>query len=347
MLFRSLANEGQGIERYEAIGTMTVPTVLESTDLEEFMSDFEPEYRLWDFFDSENEYTKPVRLAQTTPNGTVILLDKVMVTEDNISVSLLVGTDKLKKDQKLLKGFEIGSAWIDVGPVLPYPPEFETSKLHGGGGGGEPGINDVNEEPLVVMNMVSNSLMKREGYVSPKDPIQVRVTVRDVQTCWEDKESYSEYWTYRCFSEEGPWVFEFETDGSELAELTKDVAINKTISINGHDLTMKSLRFNPIQPILFMSGFNDQFSPELNNSHVFLEADDGTQLKLYDRMFTYTGFTQVHVNEADNDSFEKTEKVKISFCLSKMWEIYPEDYDPMNMTFYDCDPAWSTVVDVR
>ena len=340
-------NEGAGIGRYDSPAAMTVSLDSEPTELETFMADFEPDYTIWTLFDSANRYVKPVRISRTTPNGTVIMLDKVMVNEDNLSVSFLIGSDKLDRDQELLEGFEVGSVSIEAGPILPYPPEFELSKWYGGGGGGEPSINAVNEKPLVVANLRSKELMVRDGYVSPKDPMQVKVTVYNVKTCWGDSESFTEYSTWRCYSEEGPWVFEFETDGAELAGLTKEIEINETLSIDGQELTLKRLRFNPLQPILFTSGDDNYPGPEISGLHAFIEADDGTQLPLHEKGIPYAGFTRVYVNDEANSAFGKTKSVRISFCLNREWETFPEDFNYEEMRFYNCDPAWSATVDLE
>ena len=52
-------------------------------NLEDFMLGFEPEYGDRDYvLDTTNPYVKPIRQLQTTESGVVLLLDKVLVTEE-------------------------------------------------------------------------------------------------------------------------------------------------------------------------------------------------------------------------------------------------------------------------
>lgn len=341
----------KGIARFTPMEPVTIPVHPEATALETFMSEFEPEYRIWNSFDTKSPFVKPVRLQQTTPTGTVILLDKVLVMEDTLAVSFLIGSDRLSEGQESLMGFEVGVTKIEVGPVLPYPADFELSELFRGGGGGEPFVNAVNSEPLVVANLRSTVLMSNEGYVSVKDPIQVKVTVGSVSTCWSDMDSF-EYSTWSCFEDEGPFVFEFETDGKELAELTKEVEIGKTLTIQDREVTLKSMRFNPLQPIIFTS-YNPAMSKygveelAISGLTTFLEADDGTTMTLREQVVPFYGFSGWMVDEATNQSFMETESVKFSFCFQKKFDEYPADFNYLDKRFYDCDPELEVVIPVK
>lgn len=344
-------SDKKGIARFTAMDPLTVEINPKATALETFMSEFEPEYEIWNSFDSKSPYASSVRLQQTTPNGTVLLLDKVIVMEDTLAVSFLVGSDRLNEEQDSLMGFEIGMSRIEAGPVLPYPDDFELSEVFVGGGGGEPTVNAVNREPLVVANLSTTNLMTRDGYVSVKDPIQVRVTVDSVSTCWSDTESYV-YSTWNCFDDEGPFVFEFETDGAALAKLTKEIEIGRTLTIQDTEVTLKSLRFNPLQPIIFTS-LNPEISKygspglEVPGLTTFLEADDGTAIILQPVDVPFYGLSTWVVNKKINQSFIDTSSVKLSFCFQKTFDEFPADFDPFDKRFYDCDPDLEVDIPVK
>ena len=337
----------KGIERYYFPEPLRIPLVQHPSHLEEFMSKFEPHYKFGATFDSENPYVKSVRMQQTTKNGTVIMLDKVLVTEDRIAVSILLGSDKIRKDQKDLMGFEIGPARIELWPILPYTPDFNPDiKAYAGGGGG-PSLNIVSADPLVTQNIIFSPMMFTDGYVSPKETVHVKVTIYYFDVSWCDTESY-EYTTWNRFREDGPWVFEFDTDGIELAELTKEINIFETIDIQGQKLTLKSLRWNPLQPILFVSNYESSTFPEIGipGLTVFIETDDGTLLRLDKAETLYQGFTRVFVDEETNKLFNKTENLKVAFCLDKL-EEYPQGYNPEEKRFYLCDEKWQTTINLR
>ena len=337
--------EADGIERYHALEP--IPIRSKVADVESFMADFEPEYSLWDLFDTANPYVKPVRLTQTTESGIVIMLDKVLVTENSIKVSVLAGTDRFDKNSKSLTGFEIKDAFVEVGPIQPYPPDYIEPIYGGGGGGGEPFINDVNDDPLVIMNLISGALMYPDGFVSAKEPIQAKVSISAVDVCWDESGTVpSNAWS--CFTEEGPFIFEFETDGAELAALTKEIELDKTITVEGQELTLKRIRFNPLDVILFIDGYRvTTVNPAFDFLAAFIEADDGTTLSLNPWSLPFSGFERMIVDAAANESLAKTETLKIHICTGRRHDRPIPDYDPDNMKFFSCDPAWSTTVDLK
>ena len=339
--------EADGIERYHALEPIPIRVEAAAADVESFMADFEPEYTFWNLFDTANPYVKPVRITQKTENGIVVMLDKVLVTENSIQISVLAGTDRFGKDSKPLTGFEIKDAFVEVGPIQPYPPDYIEPIYGGGGGGGEPYINAVNDEPLVIRNLIGGALMFPDGYVSAKDPIQVKAVIRGIDVCWDESGmNPSNAWS--CFTEEDPLIFEFETDGAELAALTKEIELDETITIEGQELTLKRVRFNPLNIILFMDGYRiGAGHSAFDYLTVFAEADDGTTLLMNPWSLPFSGFERMIVDEAINESLAKTESLKIHFCTGTWTKSPPAGFDPNDMKFYKCDPAWSTTVNLE
>ena len=133
-------------------------------------------------------------------NGLTVMLDKVLVTEDNIYISVLMGiAEKNGKNLVVPSDFQINGYDIDVSPVVPYPPDYFEIKLGGGGGGG-PYINVLHEDPLVVYDGIGKNLMYSDGYVSVKDPMHVKVRILRVEVCW-DEEIAPQRYTSACYTE--------------------------------------------------------------------------------------------------------------------------------------------------
>lgn len=322
------------------------------SDLEKFMRDFEPDYQtsgltLFGGIDTSSPYTKPLRQLVTTDEGAVIMLDKVLVTEDKLTVSVLIGFDPNGGDWVTPDEVYLDLPVIEVEPLLPYPPDYFENP--GGGGGGGPGYDFkvIHERPYVVYSSISTELMFYEGYVAVKDPIQVTVNILGYKTCWNI--GGGDYPDMRCFQERGPWTFEFETDGAELAEKTKEFEIGKKFEIEGKSFSLDRLRFNPMHLIAFISGPGvDYRTPGyLDNLHVFIETDDRTAIHLWPHMYPYIGFDRQITDDVIIASLEKTKSLKVMFCLSDINGEFPSDYNPDKIKFYTCDPAWSTMVDLE
>ena len=62
--------------------------------------------------------------------------------------------------------------------------------------------------------------------------MHVRVKINRVQVCW-DEEIAPQSYTSSCYSETEPLTFEFDTDGAELAKLTKEIELDETVDIEG------------------------------------------------------------------------------------------------------------------
>lgn len=314
--------------------------------LETFMQEFEPDYGLdGDYvLNTANPYVKPIRQMVTTESGVVIMLDKVLVTEDQIVATVLLGVEPANADWTPPSNFQLGFAAMEVTPHIPYPSDY-FEIIHGGGGGGGPILNNIHDDPFVVYDFVRSELMFDDGYVSPKDSMHVKVKILHYEICWdiELSENYSEP---SCFREQGPWEFEFETDGKELAEKTKEFEIGKKFEIEGKSFSLDRLRFNPMHLIAFISGSGvDCRTPGyLDNLHVFIETDDRTAIHLWSHMHPYIGFDRQITDDVIIASLEKTKSLKVMFCLSDINGEFPSDYNPDKIKFYTCDPAWTTVI---
>ncbi|AOH44113.1 hypothetical protein BEQ56_11935 [Anaerolineaceae bacterium oral taxon 439] len=327
--------------------------VTAQSDLEKFMEDFEPDYPTSDKtflsgMDTTSPYAKPVRQAVTTDDGVVIMLDKVLVTEDDVTVSVLLGVEPRGENWAAPSSFQLGLSMMEVTPHIPYPPDY-FEIIHGGVGGGGPILNKIHDDPFVVYDFIRSELMFDDGYVSPKDPMHIKVTILKYEICW-DVVVIDDYSEPRCFKENGPWNFEFDTDGAELAAKTKEFEMHETFEIDGKKFSLDRLRFNPFHIILFTSGRGANRGYQEDSIYgltAFIEADDGTQLRLFERSNPYNGFDRKIVAEALNESLEKTKALKVMFCLNRINGEPPKDYDWESIRFYTCDPAWSTVIDLE
>lgn len=334
------------------MGFQVIQSTAAASELEEFMRGFEPDYEIPYFefsggMNTKNEFAQPVRLMQTTDAGVVLMIDRVLVTEDDLTVSVLMGYDPKREDWVHPDDFRLGLAGLELSPILPYEEPFA---VHGGGGGGESyGLELLNEEPFVVVDTIASPLMFYDGYVSAKEPITVKVKILYYEVCWESENEDGFYGT-DCFKETGPWEFEFETDGSALAEKTRDYELNRSVEVNGRTLELTRLRFNPMQPILFTNESLDGDSLDMAQApFCFIQTDDGTVFQLNRRHFPYMGYTSKVVNSAWAKALETTETLTLKFCVMKPVAAadFPEDFDMNDPKFYECDPAWETTVAIK
>ena len=319
-------------------------------ELEEFMHTFEPDYEIPYFefaggMDTRNEFAQPVRLMQTTEKGVVLMIDRVLVTEDDLTVSVLMGYKPKRENWVRPDSFRLGLAGLELSPILPYEEPFEV--LGGGGGGESFGLTLLNEEPFVVVDTIASPMMFYDGYVSAKEPIKVKIKILYYEVCWESKSEGGFYGT-DCFKETGPWEFEFETDGSALAEKTRDYELNRSVVVDGRTLELTRLRFNPMQPILFTDESSNEDSQGWGRTIAcFLETDDGTVFQLNRHHFPYYGYTSKVAKSAWAKALETTETLTLKFCVTKPITSaadFPDDFDMNNPKFYTCDPAWTTVI---
>lgn len=332
---------------------LTISSVSAAGELEEFMRTFEPDYELpyYEFaggMDSKNEYAQPVRLMQTTEAGAVLMIDRVLVTEDDMTVSVLMGYTPKRENWVRPESFHLGLAGLELSPILPYDEPFDV--LGGGGGGENYGLELLNEGPFVTVGTIASPLMFYDGYVSAKNPITVKVKILYYEVCWESK-SEDGFLEMNCFKETGPWEFEFEADGSALAAKTREYELNRSVEVNGRTLELTRLRFNPMQPILFTKEVVDNHSLDVERPvFCFIQTDDGTVFQLNRHFFPYSGFTSKVVNPAWIKALETTETLTLKFCVMEPVASafdFPEDFDMNDPKFYECDPAWEMEVELK
>ena len=336
--------EATGIAAYKTLEPIQVKTDPEPSQLEKFMAGFEPDYQVFGDLDTRNPYVKPLRMMKTTKNGLTIMLDKVLVTEADLYISVLMGIEGHNGTTVTPSDFQIDLYEIDISPVLPYPPDYFEVKLGGGGGGG-PYINVIHEDPLIVYDGFGQGLMYSDGYVSPKDPMQVSVKILRSHVCW-DYEYASNYSTSACFTETEPLTFEFETDGAELAALTTEIELNTAIPLAEGEVVLNRLRFNPMSLILFTDDFDPPWRSTSERFLAYAETDDGTRLLLNTRMYPFAGFSLKTVKPDEIAALEETERLKIGMCLPDP-EKAVEGQFYMGLEDKICDPAWSTTVDLN
>lgn len=328
-------------------------TVAAETELEKFLMEFDGEYGLIKDrlnespFDSKNPYVKSVKQVVTTENGVLVMLDKVLVTEDALIAAFLISgelPDNLTDVQLQVSSF-------DISPVLPYP-EDSFKVVKGGGGGGGPMLLIANEDPLVLYHIVTKPLMYYDGYVSPADPMQVKIFVPLVSVGWRYQDEDLELESSDYYYEELNHTFEFETDGAELASLTKTYELNHRFKLGSHGYSFDKLRFNPMHLILFGSDSAETINYELNSPEDirFVKAitDDGTAVILFPVYSPYWGFAKMILNPAQIQSLETTKQLTLSPCgYQKPLEEY-ESFPLMeNESDFNCHPEASITLTVN
>lgn len=337
------ADGSSGLARYQALDPIVVRTdMAEPDELETFMASFEPSYQIADIngmFDSDNPYVKPIRMTQTTASGAVIMLDKVLITENSLTASILIGNDTGNDDFQLPSDFQIQGREISVEPWLPYPEGYVHPHFGGGGGGG-PLATILSEDPLVAVDLVGMELMGPLEYVSAKDPMQVRIAIKGYRVCWPD-DPEEPYMGEKCFQESGNWVFEFETDGAELAELTQEFDVDESFETNESVITVERVRFNPMETIVFIDDAGYSEYSWNSSAKLFMQADDGTALRLWFLGVPFTGFSRRTIDPDIIASFEATENLRLVACENPDLPdgVYPEWTDEI-----DCDPIWETTI---
>jgi hypothetical protein len=320
------------------------------SDIEKFMLEFDGEYgRMQEFgidgpFDSKNPYVKPVKQLVTSENDIIVMLDKVLVTENSMTAAFLIGGELPEN----LDDVQLEISLFDVGPLLPYPEDsFEL--MRGGGGGGGPQLLIANEDPLILYHIASTPLMFYEGYVSPADPMQVKIRVPLVSIGWRYQDDSLDYEPTDYFYEELNHTFEFETDGAELAALTKNFDLDYPFEAGSHGYSFDNLRFNPMHLILFATDKAEEvsFMKETPEDLQFVKAvtDDKTEIILYENRYPYYGFSYKIINPTVIQSLEKTQTLTLVPCFLKKplaeYEEYPQYSNPSD---YDCNLDRAIVV---
>lgn len=326
-------------------------SVRAQSELELFMLEFEPDYGTEGDYvlNTRSPYVKPIRQMQTTESGVVLLLDKVLVTEDEIVVTVLMGIEPENEDWIPPSSFQLGFAAMEVTPHLPYPADY-FEIIHGGGGGGGPILNEVHNDPFVVYDFIRSKLLFDDGYVSPKDSMHVIAKILFYEVCWDVVDAKdNDYVEQPCFREQGPWEFEFDTDGAELAKKTKEFELGEAFEIDGKTFSLDRFRFNPMHLIAFTSGpaVDYRYQDRIDSLTVFVETDDGTKVNLWPHMNPYIGFDRKVTNEAVIESLEETETLKVMFCLNALKGAPPKGYNPEDIKFYDCDPEMNVMIPVK
>lgn len=337
---------------------LLVRNVAAQSEIEQFLLNFDGEYGLLqnandplevaDYFDSKNPYVKTIKQMVTSENGVTVMLDKVLVTEDNLTMAFLIAADfpdHLNDVQILVSNTEIN-------PLLPYPEDSFTPIMRGGGGGG-PLLLLANENPRVYYQIVSRSLMRYDGFISPSAPMQVKVKVPIVSIGWDYQDPGQEFVSSGCFYDEINAEFEFETDGAELASLTRTFDLNYSFELKGRKYSFDRLRFNPMTLILFATDSKNQINDPREDiddiQFVNAETDDGTTIRLQDNWTTpYYGYMKLIIKPELIKALEQTKTLTLIPCsLAKPlaeYETYPrwESDDD-----YHCDRELAITVEVK
>ncbi len=323
------------------------------SEQETFLRNFEAVYPadIGEVIDSANPYAKSVGIVKTTKNGISVLLDKVLVTEDELAVSFLISGDFPENlfDVQL-------SASIEAGPLLPYPPDSFELARHGGGGGGPRLrlLTEVNEDLPVALDTASVFLMRHDGYISPSDPMQVHIRVPQITVGWEYTDADGIVRGDQYYEDE-VLEFDFVTDGAELAAQTKTFELNHAFEIDGKTYEFHTLRFNPMQLILFTGEVWTHNGPPYATGIRYVEAitTEGTKIELAPTdsdYHAYYGFTKKILDPAVIQSLETTKTLTLTPCYlplpaDKERDTYinPQPGDPA----YDCNPENAVTVTIR
>ncbi len=344
-----------------ALGLIPGTASAETTN-EDFLRNFEGVYA-WEkglyqgAIDSANPYSKPLRILKTTESGINVLLDRVLVTEDELAVSFLISGD-FPQDLIDVQMF----ADIDVGPLLPYPSHsFEAVR-------GEPEdrwpirriLSEKNEdsgEPPVVLDTRTVLLIRHDGYISPTDPIRVRVRIPLITVTWLYPATDGTFREQRYFEDE-LLEFEFETDGAELAAQTKSFQLDHTFEIGGQPYEFHNFRFNPMQLILFTGPAWEYVEAGRGAyltgiPYVEAAADDGTIIYLdpSDTYFRpYNGFTRKILKPEIIRALEQIKTLTLTPCYLPKPVIKDEksySYPRRGSAAFDCSSEWAVTLNIR
>ena len=91
---------------------------------------------------------------------------------------------------------------------------------------------------------------------------------------------------------------------------------------------------------------NDYAATYEDHRIAYVETDDGTRLQLYSRSYPFAGFSMRTIDPQEIAALEKTERLKIGFCAQEMIKV-PGGYTYSDLESSNCDPAWSTVIDLN
>ncbi len=317
------------------------------SDRETFLENFEAVYpaNIGGVIDSANPYTKSVRIVKTTQSGISVMLDKVLVTEDELAVSFLISGDFPENlfDVHLYTD-------INVSPLVPYPPELSFEPQRGGGGGDPVYVRVVNENPLVALDTATIALMYDEGYVSAADPIRVHIRIPQIDIGWDysEEEGNAQY-----YHEDEVLEFEFETDGAELAAQTKTFDLDHTFEIDGKTYEFHRLHFNPMQLILFTGEMSSGFSWEYTEGvrYVIAATDDGNKINLNAVEAAdcpYRGFRAKILDPEVIRSLERTKTLTLTPCyLPDQTNEDPNSYPLWENPAMDCSPERAVTVNIQ
>ncbi len=324
------------------------------SEQENFLKTFEAVYPAdmgW-VIDSTNPYAKPVRILKTTESGISVMLDRALVTETALALSFLINGDFPQN----LTSVDLVTD-IDAGPLLPYSPDSFEPVLRAKGGGVWPTLRLLNEDPPVALETRTVFLMRYDGYISPSDPIRVRIRIPQISVCWEDATADGVP-QEQCYFEDEPLDFDFETDGADLAAQTKTFQLDHTFEIDGKPYEFHRLRFNPMELILFTSPSEEWVEHEDGSSspagllYVDAVTDDGTNIELssHSGVYPYHGFTQKILDPEVIRSLEQTKTLTLTPCYvprppDEENDSYsmPEQGNPA----YDCSPERAVTVNIR
>ncbi len=322
------------------------------SDIEKFLMNFNGEYGLikdnmdGSPFDSKNPYVKSVKQMVTTESGISVMLDKVLVTEDSLTAAFLISGDLPEN----LDDVQLQITKVDVGPLLPYP-EDSFKLIKGGGGDGGPKLLIANEDPLVLYDFTWAPLLRYEG-VSPADPMQVKITVPVVSIGWRYQDDSQEHESTDYYYEELNHTFEFETDGAELAALTRNYDLNHAIKVGSREYSFDKLRFNPMHLILFstdLTGAGFPYSTKESPEDLQYKAitDDKTEIILHENSYPY-GYTRKIINPETIQVLEKTKTLTLVPCFLRKplaeYDEYPQFDNPDD---YDCSPERAFIVQIK
>ena len=127
--------------------------------------------------------------------------------------------------------------------------------------------------------------------------------------------------------------------------MTSEMELNETVDVKGNEVVLNRLRFNPMELILFTEDLKWE-GPYNDFSNAYIETDDGVRLRLSRRTYPFSGFSLKTVDPDEIASLEKTEKLKIGFCVPDP-EKAQAGYYYADLDYYICDPAWSTIIDLE
>ncbi len=200
-----------------------------------------------------NPYVNEIGITRETDEGILLTLNQVLIEKGRVSLAMTISGDLPAntfsvhtQDEVLIDG--------------EYPK------------GGSSGIGEmfrVTGEDLAIVNI---SVIDQDWDIPFDQPVSFTLNIDELNIYYGN--SAEEILSY---SIEGPWVFEFEADGSAMAAATKIYQLDQSFPLDDGTFTLAELLVTPASQRLFAT-FDGENNPSVG--YYALRLDDGSTVML-------------------------------------------------------------------